>query len=90
MNIIIFLPISFQYSLYSKKENAHDEAGWCCAWKNYEPSDEAMDTSENTENGGGENKENEEDPSKKSPPEPREVVITGKISYQGVNCSDEA
>ena len=77
INVIIFLLISFQYSLYSKKENAHDEAGWCCAWKNYEPSDEAMDTSENTENGGGENKENEEDQSKKSPPEPREAVITG-------------
>ena len=37
-----------------------------------------MDTSENPEN-GGENKENEEDPSKKSPPEPREAVITGGV-----------
>ena len=64
------------YSTYSKKENAHDEAGWCCAWKRFEPSEEAMDTSENPEN-GGENKENEEDQSKKSPPEPREAVITG-------------
>ena len=75
--------------MYSKKENAHDEAGWCCAWKNYEPSEEAMDTSENTENGGGENKENEEDPSKKSPPEPREAVITGgkKNSRQITMCS---
>ena len=51
------------YSTYSKKENAHDEAGWCCAWKRFEPSEEAMDTSENPEN-GGENKENEEDQSR--------------------------
>lgn len=28
---------------------------------------------------GGENKENEEDPSKKSPPEPREYVVTGGV-----------
>merc|ERR1711936_600448 len=69
-------------NFYSKtikpKENAHDEAGWCCAWKRFEPSEEAMDTSENPEN-GGENKENEEDQSKKSPPEPREAVITGGV-----------
>ena len=66
------------YSMYSKKENAHDEAGWCCAWGRYEPSEEAMDTGENPEN-GGENKENEEDPTKKTPPEPREAVITGGV-----------
>ena len=66
------------YSMYSKKENAHDEAGWCCAWGRFEPSEDAMDTGENPEN-GGENKENEEDPSKKSPPEPREAVITGGV-----------
>merc|ERR1711962_936078 len=66
------------YSMYSKKENAHDEAGWCCAWGRYEPSEEAMDTGEDPEN-GGENKENEEDPTKKSPPEPREAAITGGV-----------
>merc|ERR1719266_91031 len=38
-------------------------------------SEEAMDTSENPEN-GGENKENQ---TKKSPPEPREAVITGGV-----------
>ena len=64
--------------MYSKKENAHDEAGWCCAWGRYEPSEEAMDTGEDPEN-GGENKENEEDPTKKSPPEPREAAITGGV-----------
>ena len=64
--------------MYSKKENAHDEAGWCCAWGRYEPSEDAMDTGEDPEN-GGENKENEEDPTKKSPPEPREAAITGGV-----------
>ena len=43
-----------------------------------------MDTSKNTENGGGENQENKEDPSKRSSTEPREVVITGKTIYYRV------
>lgn len=75
LNIVLFIP---QYSLYSKKESAHEESIWCCAWKRYEPTEADIPQDENGEN-TGENKENEEDPSKKTPPEPRECVVTGGV-----------
>ena len=60
--------------MYSKKEFAHEESIWCCAWKKCESTGEAGSASEN---GGGENKENEENPSKL--PEVREAIMTGGV-----------
>lgn len=70
----------FQYSLYAKKESAHEDSIWCCAWRRHEPTEEELNQTENdaaTE--GGENKENEENPSSRPRPEPRESVITGGV-----------
>ena len=61
--------------MYSKKEPAHEEAIWCCAWGRYEP---PSDSEANGAENGGENKENEEG-TEKSPPEPRENIITGGV-----------
>ena len=68
----------FQYSIYSKKELAHEESIWCCAWQNYDPSKEQTPPEpENEADAGGENKENEENGTKNK--EPREVLVTGGL-----------
>ena len=77
INPLIVISIFLQYSLCSKKEFAHEESIWCCAWKKYEVSN-ADGTSEN---GEGENKENEENPSRDDggAAKVREAIITGGV-----------
>ena len=47
-----------QYSVFAKKELAHDESIWSCSWRSYDPSQEPPATNDaNSEENGGENKE---------------------------------
>ena len=54
-NVYIKLTVIFQYALHSKKENAHEESIWTCAWGRLSLSDEGAEK-ENENNGNVTNK----------------------------------
>ena len=77
LNLLKYLFMVSQYSVFAKKELAHDESIWSCSWRSYDPSQEPPATNDaNPEENGGENKENEETPSNK---DPREFLVTGGL-----------
>ena len=43
----------FQYSLHSKKENAHEESIWTCAWGRLSLTDDKSEKENENENNGG-------------------------------------
>ena len=51
MSILIVI---FQYALHSKKENAHEESIWTCAWGRLSLNDEGAEK-ENSNNGNTDN-----------------------------------
>ena len=49
----MIIPLFFQYALHSKKENAHEESMWTCAWGRLSlGDDEAEKENESNENNG--------------------------------------
>lgn len=53
----------FQFSLLNKRENAHSEGIWACAWGHFVPEDKSKEKSseEKEENKENEGTQNEED-----------------------------
>ena len=43
----------FQYALHSKKENAHEESIWTCAWGRLSLTDDKSEKENENENNGG-------------------------------------
>ena len=56
MSILIVI---FQYALHSKKENAHEESIWTCAWGRLSLNDEGAEK-ENSNNGNTDNIKNDD------------------------------